>query len=733
MVIADRAVAQDSAMQAPPTASAMREGGPPVQAGDTIDFAADTLVYDQAGDVVTATGHVEVRRDGWRLTSDSVEYDRRSGGVTAVGHVITTDPNGNQALAERAQLSESLKDGAIDNILLVLNDGGRLAAQSARRVGGVTILNRAVYSPCPVLDDGGCPKTPVWQLKALRITHNPAKHRISYRDVSLDILGQPILFLPTLTHPDGTAERAAGLVVPNAQILRSLGLGLSTPFYIPLGTDRDVTISPWAFTGANPALQVQARRLFAAGPVQLDTYVTYSRFVDVAADGTTPVDRGDRIRGYFAVHGQLQHNPEWRSTFSVRLTTDDTFNSVYGLNYDDTLRSNYTLERFRSNSYLAISAWGFQGLRLTDRGGEIPFVLPLIDYDWRPTDMVLGGRFHIGANSMNLARTNGQSVRRALAFVRWDRLDTLPFGVRLTSTAMVRGDLYNTSDPDKATLPIYAGSKDFAGRLIPVGALDAEWPLAGPMLGGVQTLTPRVQLVASPSGQNNGIPNEDSRAIELEDINLFDLNRFPGYDRWEGGTRVTYGVTYTLDIPHWALRAEVGQSARLDRLGDDFPAGTGLSGNVSDILGRTSLKYRSLVELTHRYRLDKSTLAVRRNEIDLTLGTKRSYINVGYVRLNRNIQLEDLQDREEVQISARLAFARYWSLFGSAIVDLTTTSDNPSAAGNGYQPIRHRIGVGYEDDCFRFGVSWRRDYISDRDFRAGNSFLFYVAFKNLGT
>ncbi len=720
-------------MQPPPPQSQMREGGPPVQAGDTIDFAADAMVYEQVGEIVTATGHVDVRRDSWRLTADSVEYDRRTGVVTAIGHVVTTDPAGNQALAERAQLSESLKDGAIDSILLVLNDGGRLAAQTARRVGGVTILNRAVYSPCPVLDDGGCPKTPIWQLKALRITHNPAKHRISYRDVSLDILGQPVLFLPTLTHPDGTAERAAGFVVPNAEVLRSLGLGLSTPIYIPLGTDRDLTVTPWVFSGANPALQLKVRRLFATGPIQLDTFFTYSKLIDVGADGVTPVDRGDRFRGNLALHGQLQHGPEWRSTFSIRLATDDTFNSVYSHNYDDTLRSNYTLERFRSNSYLAISAWGFQGLRVVDHGGEIPFVLPLIDYDWRPTTAFLGGHWHIGANSMNLARSNGQSTRRALAFGRWDRLDTLPFGVRLTTTAMLRGDLYDTQDPAKATLPIYAGNAGYAGRIIPVGALDAEWPLAGPMLGGVQTLTPRVQLVASPAGENNGIPNEDSRAIELEDVNLFDLNRFPGYDRWEGGSRVTYGATYTLDIPNWSFRTEIGQSVRLDQSGDEFPAGTGLSGKVSDIVGRTSLRYKSLIELTHRFRLDKSSLAVRRNEIDLTLGTKRTYLTVSYLRLNRNILLEDLQDREEVQVSARVAFARYWSLFGSAIVDLTTTADNPTAAGNGYQPIRHRIGVGYEDDCFRFGVSWLRDYVTNGEFRAGSSFLFYVAFKNLGT
>ena len=44
--------------------------------------------------------------------------------------------------------------------------------------------------------------------------------------------------------------------------------------------------------------------------------------------------------------------------------------------------------------------------------------------------------------------------------------------------------------------------------------------------GGTQVLTPRFQIVASPKVNNLAVPNEDARAIELEDSNLFALNRF---------------------------------------------------------------------------------------------------------------------------------------------------------------------------------------------------------------
>jgi LPS-assembly protein len=710
------------------TAPPPRNGGDPIAAGDVIGFAADEMRYDDKAQIVSASGSVRLNRDAWRLAADAIEYNRTTGIVIATGNVVTTDPQGNQAFGDRIELTDSLRDGAIDNMLLVLTDGGRLAAVEGQRSDQVFNLRRAVYSPCLVTGNDGCPKEPVWQVKALRISYNRGKHRLSYRNASLEIFGVPVMYLPSFSHPDGEAKQASGLLLPGVKWQRQLGLGVSLPYHFALAPDRDLTITPWFYTAVNPALQVQGRRLLAQGPIQIDSLFTYTRLGDVDADGNT-IDKGNRFRGYFALKGNLQHTPEWRSRFSVRLTTDDTFNRLYGLGFDDMLRSTYALERQTTTSYFAMSAWAFQGLRVSDTPGEIPFVLPLIDYDLRPAERVFGGRLHIGANSMNLFRTDGQDVARALAFARWDRSLISPMGQRITFTGMLRGDVYHVANADKATLPTYAGIDGLQARALPVAAVDVEWPFSGPALGGVQSITPRVQLVATPSGRNDRFPNEDSRAIELEDINLFDLNRFPGFDQFEGGTRLTYGISYTLDRPGWALTSEIGQSMRIAGEGDEFPQGTGLSDTLSDFVGRTTLRYGGLFELVHRFRVDRSSLAVRRNEFDVQIGSPATYATIGYIKLNRNILIEDLEDREELRAGGRVAIARYWSIFGSAIIDLTTRSDNPATTGDGFTFIRHRIGAEYEDECFRFGVSWRRDYIGDRDFLPGSSFLLTLAFK----
>ena len=241
-------------------------------------------------------------------------------------------------------------------------------------------------------------------------------------------------------------------------------------------------------------------------------------------------------------------------------------------------------------------------------------------------------------------------------------------------------------------------------------------------------------LAARKSSSNLLVPNEDSRAVDLEDSNLFALNRFPGYDRFEDSYRVTYGADWAFRGKDVTIDANIGQSFRLSNRATIFPDGTGLSEKSSDIVGRTEVRYKDLIKFTHRYRLDKDNLSIRRNEVDATIGTRGTYFQTGYLRLNRNIGpgIEDLADREEVRVGGRAKIARYWSIFGSAIVDLTDRREDPFAVSDGFDPIRHRLGIAYDDDCLSVALTWRRDYRDTGDARLGNSFLFRLAFRNLG-
>lgn len=702
---------------------------------DQIGFAADALEYNSETEIVTASGNVQLLRENNRLRADKVVWDRNSGRVEAQGNVSVTDPDGNVAYGDRFDVTDTLKDGAVDNMLLVLQSGGRLAAVKGTRANGVYTLERAAYTGCAVEDSEGCPKEPTWQIKAVRVTYDPTRERVSYRDATIELFGLPLIPLPGFSHPVGD-NGGSGLLVPNLRYDRNNGFEVALPYYFKMAPNRDLTITPHVYTDTLPMLEANFRHLYDRGAYQITGYVTHGSRVATSdsSAGTTSADSEKDVRGYLDASGAMQLSPEWSLDGSIRVASDRTFLRRYDISREDRLRSTIGAQRIGENSYFSIRGWAVQTLRQGDSQGQTPIALPVIDYRLRMKDPWLGGTLQLQANTLAITRTAGQDTQRAFAGAEWNLRTLTGLGQEVTFTGYLRGDVYHSSDNALTSVASYAGDPGWQARGIAAAAVDMRWPFVGEAFGGVQRIAPRVQIVASPHLANLSLPNEDARAVDLEDSNLFALNRFAGYDRFEDSSRITYGMEYGLDLPNFSLSAIIGQSYRLDRQESILPDGTGLSDRTSDIVGRTTLRYKNFVSLIHRYRLDKDNLAVRRNEIDATVGSKKTYAMVGYLRLNRNAQaaLEDLQDREELRLGGRVQFARFWSVFGSTVIDLTDAKEDPVSVSDGYEPVRHRLGIAYEDDCLTLGFTWRRDYQTNGDARKGNGFQLRLAFRNIG-
>ena len=726
MLLAIPAAAAAQAVDAPavPTPST------PAAAGQDpiVEFSADQVAYDSQADVVTASGAVRMNRDGNYLAADQVIWDRKSGQVRAVGNVVLLTPEGDKLVGDNVLLTDTLQDGTVANLMVVMENGARIAAARGARSGGVTTLENAIYSPCPVTTATGCPRRPSWAITAAKVIDDPAQQRVRFVGGRLQLFGVTLPLLPVFAVSRGT-EGATGWLAPDFSISSKKGFEIAEPYHWQLGPNRDLTITPHVYTGVLPALEASYRELDSIGAFQLGGFLTYGTVESI--DPTVTSTR-QGVRGYFEANGKFQLDPLWSITSSIRVASDKTVTRRYDITSDDRLRSVINVERISPDSYISIAGWAFEGLRADDEQKQIPIALPAIDARFRVED-VAGGTLQVQGNSLSILRIEGQDTQRAFASAEWDLRRLTPWGQELTLTAYARGDVYHTDDAESTPVPIYAGTDGWHTRAIGALAADLQWPFIGPLFGGLQRLVPRVQLVLTPPTPNIDIPNEDARSIDLEDSNLFALNRFPGYDRWEDASRITYGLDWSLDRRNLSIESTIGQSYRLvDRPGI-FPQGTGLTDRLSDIVGRTSIRYGRLLDLTHRYRIDKDNFAVRRNEVDLTVGTTQTYAQLGYLKLNRNIDpaIEDLRDVEELRLAGRVLISRYWSVFGATVVDLTDKTEDPLSLADGWEPIRHRLGIQYEDDCLQVGLTWRRDYERIGTFSAGSTFAIHLALKGI--
>jgi LPS-assembly protein len=230
------------------SASAAALAQPPIVAPASTDeerrvnFTADELVYDNDTEVVTVSGKVEMLSEGNNLRAERVIWNRRSGEVRAEGNVQVTNPQGDTVYGDSIVLTDTLRDGVISNLLLVLEDGGRLAAQRAERRGGLTTLDRAAYSPCAVVDENGCPKDPTWKITAVQVVHDPVRNRHPLSRASLNLFGTADHRLCPACPPGRLGGGGSGLLVPDVRFSRSNGLS-SAPLLFQAGANRDATIT----------------------------------------------------------------------------------------------------------------------------------------------------------------------------------------------------------------------------------------------------------------------------------------------------------------------------------------------------------------------------------------------------------------------------------------------------------------------------------------------------------
>lgn len=699
---------------------------------DNVELVADQLTYNPETGEVRAQGNVELARDGFTLKAGEVLYNETTGEARAIGAVELTTPDGDRIIAPQILLENALKDAFVENIRLVMADGAQVAAQSGVREedSGLTILKRAVYSPCKVCADGSG-KQPLWQLKAVKVVHDKGKKRLYYKDAILEMFGIPIFWAPYFSHPDPTVDRASGLLPLDIQTSQNLGIVVGLPYYHTFNDSIDATITPIFTTREGLVLKGQYRQHLGFGRYQFEGSITHTDKRDI----NNIVTGEKEFRGHISTEGLFNHSDRWRSQYKINWASDDTYLGRYDISKADTLVSEYLVEGFYGQSYVSGRTIAFQGLRLEDDAGTAAFALPLIDAEYIPDWKPLGGTVSLRGNALALHRTSGLDTQRVSLIANWERRWIAPNGFVFDADALVRSDVYNLDEADKPDDPAFSGTFGASGRSewrnLARATGTLSWPLVKYSQTGTHTVEPIVEVSVSPRrGTPDSIVNEDSRAFELTDLNLFSPDRSSGFDLWEEGSRATFGVRWRFEGSALATNFLLGQSWRISGQDIVLADGVGLEGNFSDIVGKINVSYKGWVDLEHRFRLDDKSLAFRRNEVDVTFGDQTKALRLGYVNLNRNLPFINREDREEVRASGFYKIDQNWRLTGSWIRRLKSTdvSDLMEEKGS----VEYSIGVEYENECIQLGLRLKETFTRDRDVEPGTSIMFRLKLTNLG-
>lgn len=712
---------------APTPAPPVEPGQEPGEAAteEPVALTADQIVHDRELGIVTANGRVEIVQQNRSLVADSVSYNLKQDIISASGNVMLMEPSGDVVFAEHFELTGDFKDGVAKQIRMILADNSRLSAQGGHRVAGDrTDFDKAVYTacePCRKNPD----RTPLWEAKAERVTHNQAEQTIEYRDAWIELGGVPIAYTPYLSHPDPTVKRKSGFLVPTPGLSSNLGANITVPYFWAINDHEDVTFAPrFLFPKAtstktpnlDDADETLLQRVVLAGEHRwLGQSGETKSVASLTADKTT----GD-LRGHVDATGRFDLTNVWRTGYQIQRASDDTYNALYGYPIQSNrpfLITRPYVEGFGRQNYAMMEGFAFQGLRAIDDPGNSPIVLPHAMFSHVGTPDSKGGYWSLDSDMLAYARSEGTDAGRLSSQVAWTRPFQGRMGDQTTVTASLRGDGYHADHVANA-------GSGAAGRVVPQVAANWRYPFIRDSRTLPQVIEPLAMVAASPNGGNpRAIPNEDSRGFELDEINILRANRMPGLDRVEGGLRGAYGL-------RWSAYPRRGgfitaQAAQGWRAHDDSVYGrdSGFEDKLSDYVGRFDVSPSGNFALLNRVRLDKDNLEVRRNENTLSVGTPLLRTNITYMMFERQGEgEEEFQRRQALMFSVGSELTQYWSVLASSSYDLTDDGGPLAWAGR----------LTYSDECFAFVTNMRRTFTSDRDNLSGYELTFNIVFKTLG-
>ena len=675
-------------------------------AGSDYVLQADDVTYDTDKHFVTARGHIEVDYKGRILTADTLTYDQTTDTVTADGHVVTVDDKGNVAFSNHAVMTDKMRDGVLQGFQALIGKTGRLAATKAnRQQDRFLTAYRTAYTPCKICNKPG-ERTPLWEIKSYRVIHDQLKHRIHFKDATIDFMGVPILYTPYMSQADPTVRYASGVLAPYIGNSTTIGSFIKLPIYISLSPSNDATIAPLVSTRGGEVLEGEYRQRWQNGGFWLQGAAGFNP--DGGISG-----RQDQFYSDLFGSGRIPITNHWDTGFDVQLTSDTTFLKRYDISQMDRLTSDLFVEGEDGRSRFAMTGYFFQGLRPTDDNEEFPVPLPLIEYTYIPEDDLLTGQFRFDFNTVALTRDIGIDDQRATAEIRWRKPFIALDGQMFTFEADARGDVYHIDND-----PLLPSSGRYFERGIPTVSLDWRWPFVSDNGTGSFVIEPIGQAVWSPYGGNPAnLPNEDGAGFELDENNLFSFDQLPGYDIVESGPRFNAGVRADAIFSFAHLEALIGQSYR-PKSDPLLATDPGLSGTESDLVGRFTIKFLPYLDLTHRIDIDERTGDVARDEVYITGTYGRSSLQVSYVQLAPSAVALGLGSREEINTQLDLNFYRNWQAFAAIQRDLI--------AG---QMINTEFGLGYEDECLGVALAYRRKYTSEPGLPPSTAFLLRVNLK----
>ncbi|MBL1404585.1 MAG: LPS-assembly protein LptD [Rhizobiales bacterium] len=695
---------------------------------------SDELVYDDANQNVSAVGNVQIAYGNYTLIADRVTYSRSTGRVIATGNVEIVEPDGNKLFADEIDITDDFQDGFVKALRIETADNTRFTAESAeRRDGEIAILHNGVYTACEACKDHP-EKPPFWQIRAKRVIVNTKTRRVEYEGASFELFGKPIIYLNKFSHGDPSIKRSSGFLFPEYGSDDKLGYHLKQSYFLAMAPNYDATVSGTYYSNQGFLGQAEWRHRTQLGQYKLSFAGIDQQGLNEFDVGT--IDGANSGRHAIMSSGKFDLNRRWKFGWNALHQSDENFartyslegfssrevtNEVYltglnGKNHFDLRAQQFLIQDEKLNQISDTYSPGND--KLQDQQAK---VLPSFDYNLVTDTPIAGGQVSLDVNVVSLKRGKADIANftgttdkryhgvagkytRASAEIDWKASKILQGGALVTASLSARSDamLLDTDTQIPANNPLTSNKSIY--RTMPAAMLEIRYPMIATNGTASHIFEPIAQLIVRPDESKIGkMPNEDAQSFVFDTTNLFERDKYSGFDRVEGGTRANIGFQYSANFADGAsVNVVAGQSIHIDGKNsfaerDLVNAGleSGLETKKSDYVASVDLNSKTGFSLGASGRFDEKNTNLRRGELTARYVDPKIALSGSYVFIDAQPKYGFANDRHEARGSASVKLNDQWRAFGAGTFDLENS-----------EMISQSVGISYDDSCVSFSVAY---------------------------
>ena len=648
------------------------------------NLIADEIKINQAGELV-ASGAVTVWYEDRKVTASSITYASQNDKLIVRGPIRIIDNQSTIILGDQAELSEDLKVGIIKSAKIILGYQVQIAAAKV-------LQKDARYSEAFNIAATSCHvclnKTPLWQIRARKIVQDKFEKQIYFEHAQLRVLDIPVFYLPFMRLPDPSLKRATGLLAPKLKTSSVLNTGIKIPYFIRLNKHKDFTITPF-YSPKTKTIEYRYRQAYTSGFMLIEGALT--------RDALIP----NKNRGYILSDTSLILQNGYNLGIQLQAVSDPSYLFEYDFAQLDRLNTKLELSRSMRYQNSEVKLSNYHSLRENENNATQPTLVAEGAIESRLNPDMIKGEIGLEANFLKSYRysdlnndgpdsdtlVDGYDTTRLSLLSNWDHGWEIANGIIL--------HFENEFGLSQYYVQQHADIGPKATRMFGVGAVGLRWPWYRINSNGI--VEPQIQLVRSVSS-NSAEPNDDSTQVEFDEGNLFRLNRAPGLDLIENGSRLNVGLAGSQFMDSGSnLSWKIGRVLRSEAL-STFPSGSGLSNSISDWLLATNFQQKNGIELINRA-LIASDGVVTKSETSLKVNRNQHQIRATHVELTKDSNISQNQSLSSVALEWSYNLNSNWRSDSKFQFD-----------SNIGRLSKLELGLRYENECVNVDLSSSRSF-----------------------